>query len=112
VKVDHLYGHVTLRPHFACVITDGGGKGRGYVDISLIEVLIIAAILGILGALGYGLYRESLRPSFELKKDDWACSRSHQESTTIYMNMGSGNNIMMMPITTWHTVCDEWRRTK
>ena len=75
-----------------------------------IECLIVAAIVGIVGAMVAASYTDSQRPTFTLKKDDWACTKSHQESITTYINQGDGKTIILMPITTYSTVCDTWAR--
>lgn len=79
-------------------------------NIMWIEWAIIAAIVAILGSIAFFAVQDSRRPGFELKKADWACSNSHEEATTTYMNMGDGKTIVLMPITTTTRVCDQWSR--
>ena len=75
-----------------------------------IEWAIIAAIAFLFSAIIYAAYAESQRPGFTLKKADWNCTVSHEESTTTYVNTGTGNNIILIPITTTSAVCDQWSR--
>lgn len=108
---EHIYGNIIMRPTQSAHIVDGGASW-GWFDVSFIEVLIIAAIVAILGAAGFGIYQDSQRPTFALKKDDWSCTKSHEESTTTYINQGDGKTIILIPITTYSTVCDNWSRRK
>jgi prepilin-type N-terminal cleavage/methylation domain-containing protein len=40
---------------------------------TLIELLIVLSILGILAALGWGLWAEADKPTLTLKKSEWTC---------------------------------------
>ena len=111
VKLGLLYGSATMRPSASARIIGPTATAWGFVrDMTMIEWTIIAAILGIIGAIGYWGYAESKREGFELKKADWKCSASHEVTTTTYVNMGDGKTIVLIPITTAHTVCDQWSR--
>lgn len=79
-------------------------------NLTWIEWVMAVAIVSILCAIIYGGYRESQRPGFTLKKDDWVCAASHEESTTTFVNTGDGKTIVLIPITTTSTVCDQWHR--
>jgi prepilin-type N-terminal cleavage/methylation domain-containing protein len=69
---------------------------------TIIEALIVLAIIGIISAVGYSAWSESKRPDLILKKDDWACTK--HESRTRLQPMGK----VLMPVT--HDVCAEYRR--
>ena len=45
-------------------------------------------------------------PSFELLRPEWACTATHVETTTTYIQSGN----VMVPSTTSHTVCDAYAR--
>jgi hypothetical protein len=72
------------------------------MGFSWIEAAIVAAIVLILVAVGWGAYSESQRPTIEIKKDDWECVKSEQR--THLQPMGK----VLMPMIT--TVCVEYRR--
>jgi Tfp pilus assembly protein PilO len=44
--------------------------------ISIMEVVIAAAMVLIIVAIGWGLYIDSQRTTIEIKKDEWACVKS------------------------------------
>lgn len=75
-------------------------------DFSWIEALIVAAIVLILVAIGWGAYRNSQRPTIEIKKDDWECTKSEQR--THFQPMLVGKVQILQPMTT--TVCVEYKR--
>lgn len=66
------------------------------------EKVIIAAIIAILVAIGYGVYVESQKPGFELKKDEWHCTDHHMVTTMVMVGK------VMVPQT--YSVCDNWKR--
>ena len=72
------------------------------MGFNLIEGLIVAAIVLILVAAGWGAYSESKRPNMTLKKDDWQCAKS--ETRTYLQPTGK----VLMPMT--EQVCIEYRR--
>jgi len=72
---------------------------RGF---TLIEVLIVLAITGLLGAVVYDPLKDSDRPNMTLKKDDWQCIKYE---TRIHLQpIGK----TLMPITS--EVCIEYHR--
>lgn len=46
-------------------------------------------------------------PTFELRKDRWACTARHTEVSTSYISDGKGG---MTPIVNSYTVCDQYSR--
>lgn len=73
---------------------------------SWFEAMIVSMIVLILVAVGWDTYRESQRPTIELKKDDWECVKSEQQ--THWQSMPVGKVMVLQPITS--TVCVEYRR--
>ncbi len=70
-----------------------------------ISVAIIA-LIGFCIIAPFAIWKDSQRPTFELKKDDWTCARAHQEQTTTYVKSGS----VMIPVTSTYDVCDMYKR--
>jgi hypothetical protein len=68
--------------------------------------LIAAAVVGIIGLVLVSAYRDSQRPTFELKKDDWTCARSEQRTYLRPMPVGKVTTLMPMSM----AVCMEYRR--
>ena len=73
---------------------------------SWIEGVIVAAIVLVVVAVGWGAYSDSQRPTIEIKKDDWECVKS--ESRTHLQPMLVGKITILQPIT--NTVCMEYSR--
>lgn len=67
----------------------------------MLVVLVLA-----LAAVGVGAWKDSKRPTFELKKDDWECVKD--ERRTHLRPMLVGKVTIMQPVT--NTVCLEYRR--
>jgi hypothetical protein len=65
-------------------------------------ILVIAVALLIVVPVGF--YLDSKAERFSLRKDSWSCTSSHQESSTTYVQSGS----IMVPVTGYSTVCDQW----
>jgi prepilin-type N-terminal cleavage/methylation domain-containing protein len=74
-------------------------RSKGF---SLIELLIVIAIIGVLSAMVYGVINESNRPDITNKKDDWSCMK--YESRTRLLPTGKS----LVPIT--EDVCIEYKR--
>ena len=75
----------------------------------LAPILFIAVILLIFVGLpwwGWSEYQQSKSPTFELYKNQWTCSQSHREDTTMYVQTGK----VLVPITSHDKVCDQWTR--
>lgn len=75
---------------------------RGF---TLIELMIVIAILGILVALIVGYNRPS---TIELRKDEWQCMR--QEKRTVMVPVTIGKVTQLQP--RLQTVCVEYRMRK
>ena len=74
--------------------------------MSWIELAIIAAIIGILGAVGYGAYTDSKQPHILLKKTEWQCNKI--ETRTYMQPMSIGKTIELMPVI--EDVCVDYHR--
>jgi len=69
-------------------------------------ILIGAFGLAVFGSVGWAGWSDSQRPTIELKKDDWTCSRT--EIRTSLMSVVSDKSTIMVP--TAQSVCMEYRR--
>ena len=67
-----------------------------------IEKLIIFAIAAILCAFAWAVYQDGERPTIEIKKDEWTCTRTAMLTTYIMI----GN--VMTPTT--NETCTEFKR--
>ena len=63
---------------------------------------VVVFIVGAVGVVGYLIYDDFTSEKFSLRKDEWSCTRSHNETRL----MPSGKII----VPTVHTVCDQWSR--
>lgn len=71
----------------------------------IIRVVVLAA-LALIGWLFVAMWQDSQRPTFELKKEDWACTRS--ENRTHLQPIVAGKVTTLIPVT--NSVCVEYRR--
>lgn len=71
-----------------------------------IGVAVLAVAFCFIAATVYVLYKDGQRPTFELKRDDWACSR-HVSRTTL-QPVQNGSRMDLVPMT--QTECVEYRR--
>jgi hypothetical protein len=71
----------------------------------VIGVVVLAA-LAVVGLLFWLMWQDSQRPTFVLKKEDWACTRS--ENRTHLQPLVSGKVTTLIPVT--NSVCVEYRR--
>lgn len=67
---------------------------------------VVAFILAIVGFVCWSVYADSQRPTFELKREDWVCSKSEQSPRL--QPMPVGKTLMLLPMP--QTVCTEYRR--
>ena len=74
--------------------------------MSWVELITIAAIVGILGVMGYGAYSDSKEPHILLQKSEWQCNKV--ETRTYMQPMVVGKVTTMMPMT--DEVCVEYHR--
>lgn len=72
----------------------------GLIGVALMFILAVSVGLGV------AIYRDAERPTFDLKKDEWACTKSHVETTTTMIMVGN----VLIPNTSTTTVCDQWSR--
>lgn len=56
--------------------------------------------------IGVLIYKDMRAETFALRKDSWACSMSHTETTTTYIQSGK----TLVPMFSTSTVCDQWSR--
>lgn len=75
-------------------------------NIDIPTAILIAFVVIVLFFLIGLLVADSKRPTFELKKDDWECTKS--EHRTQMQPMQSGSTIILMPMI--HTVCTQYVR--
>lgn len=68
--------------------------------------LLLGALLLLLGWVGWSAWQDSKRPTFDLNRDDWTCSRS--ESRTRLRPTVAGKTTTLIPVT--ENVCMEYRR--
>lgn len=68
--------------------------------------LVMAGAVLLAGWVGWIAWQESKRPTFELKRDDWTCTRS--ETRTRLQPIIAGKVTTTMPVTS--SVCMEYRR--
>lgn len=87
---------------FAWSIADMGGS-------HLVAALVAVGGSGAWAFMAFGLYDEAFgnHPTFELRKDRWACTQRHTEVVTTYAPNGNGG---MMPIVSSNVVCDQYTR--
>lgn len=75
--------------------------------LSALLVLVISGVISFIVAM---IVDDVYAEKFELRKDSWGCTRSHEETTqsTYYLYVGG----VQMPQTTYgtETVCDQWSR--
>lgn len=71
----------------------------------MIDRLFFAAVVFLLGVVGYAIYDESQAEHFSLRKDRWTCTRSHTYIDMVPMPNGSGGTTLMP---TPRKVCDQW----
>lgn len=72
----------------------------------ILPFIVVGMALFIISVpfLIYACHQEQKRPTFELKKDDWSCSREHEYVTTTMVMVGK----VMVPQTITHHDCIQW----
>lgn len=73
---------------------------------SWLEWLIVAAIVAIIGSIGYGAWKDHNTPTFELRKGEWVCMQHKTVPMTTFVMAGKA----MVPITTYTDRCNQWNR--
>ena len=76
--------------------------------MGLLLALCALIVLGMLTVLPYAIWKDLHAPTFELKKNEWNCTREEEYTTTGYMMVGK----IMVPQTYHHERCIEHRRIK
>lgn len=68
-------------------------------------VVLLAAFLFLgLPAIVYAMWHSANSPTFELRKDQWACTSAHIETSTMYVKVGE----VLVPQTSNSSVCDQY----
>lgn len=71
--------------------------------------LFALIVLLFIALVGFVVYRMVYPPAMiEIVREDWRCTRDHQDVTMIPMSIDGGKTTTMMPQLS--TVCDEYRR--
>ena len=73
-----------------------------YLTMGLMGLMVGAFLIFV----PIAIYQEANAETFDLRKDQWACTRSHTETITTLLPVGK----VLIPSTTTHTVCDQWSR--
>lgn len=76
------------------------------IVIPIVVVITLALFFVGLPMWGWSVYKQSQSPTFELYKNQWTCSQSHREDTTMYVQSGK----VLVPVTSHEKVCDQWTR--
>ncbi len=76
------------------------------VFLKVFPVLLTAGIIFGVPIGAYAIYTYSGKPTFELKKDEWSCTKVHERTTSHMVMVGK----VMVPQSTTSNVCVEWSR--
>lgn len=76
--------------------------------MAVVAVLLILFVVGGSILFIYAAYKNSQSETFTLRKLEWTCTATHREATTVYVQSGK----VLVPITTYHDVCDAYARNK
>lgn len=71
-----------------------------------IVAALMVLVVGVVGYVLWAAWSDSQRPTFQLKRDDWECTKS--ESRTHLQPMLVGKVTTLIPMTT--SVCLEYTR--
>jgi hypothetical protein len=74
--------------------------------MSSMEFVLASVIVACLAAIGVGVYNGNQKPTIEIKKSEWSCTRSETTSTFIPMPFGQSTAVMPMA----GSRCMEYRR--
>lgn len=77
-------------------------------DDSFLKIDITIVFLSLILCPVLYFITDSKESSFSLEKKDWVCTESHKYLTTQMMLVGK----VMVPMTTTHTMCDNYQRIK
>lgn len=81
-----------------------------YIMPIIFAAFVVIVIAVLFFVLPMAIYDEMTSPTFSLRKDQWTCTSSHQETSTIYTHPYPNMPGVMMPITNASDVCDQWSR--
>lgn len=78
-----------------------------YLDaIGWVIGFLTIAVLALVGWMMLAVWVDSQRPTFELKRDDWTCTKNETRSQSLVMLVGK----VPMPFLVNSTACVEYRR--
>lgn len=77
-----------------------------YDAIGWVFGAVMAVLLAVIGWVIWAAWQDSQRPTFELKRDDWACTKS--EARTHLQPMLVGKVTTLVPMST--NVCLQYSR--
>lgn len=104
-----LLSYILFAVPFVSAVVVGWRFGDDWVERFLL-CFVTFLCLEFLTALIALAVDDAYAEKFELRKDSWDCSKSHEETTqsTYYLDIGG----VQMPQTTYgtETVCDQWSR--
>lgn len=66
--------------------------------------LIVGFVALVVALFAFLVWDEATAEHFELRKDSWRCTASHQETITTFTQVGQ----VSVPLTQYYTVCDQW----
>lgn len=69
--------------------------------------LVVLSVV-VAGCALWAVYDAVTAETFSLRKDEWTCTASHEETVTTWIVVG---NVQVPQITTT-TVCDQWTRRR
>jgi len=94
--------------YFVWLVTDFFSAGEiAFMGVLGIVTYLLVGPLIIWLAYSADAYDKS--PNLvTLKKHEWVCSASHQETTTTFVMSGK----VMVPVTSIDTICDQYSRTR
>ena len=74
----------------------------------MLPLFLVGLVLLIVAApfLIYHGIQQSKSPTFELYKNQWACTNTQRIPITTYVKSGD----VMIPVTTYHDECHQWNR--
>lgn len=79
-------------------------RERDWLNVVMVGLIALCTVP--LGILFIWLWADSKSPTFELKKSEWACTASHEETGLVTQKIG--DSTVMMPTT--DVVCDVYTR--
>ena len=66
--------------------------------------IVVACLLIVVAPICF--FMDAKSPTFSLKKDEWACVKTHRKPTTTYIQSGK----VLVPVARHQDVCDVYSR--